>query len=155
MSMSSRLVFNEHVATFTAARASYETYVFSFVYQKTLIIFSDEALRISFQIMKSVDAESSGCIMTVCSTCYTLAPYLGEIYTHPLPVVQPGWSTASMYFGVYTMSIWVSTDRGGFVVDTYDALTISGGLGDGLIPTRAMTELIRIVKPGINAAIYI
>ncbi|KAI0220206.1 hypothetical protein LSAT2_028283 [Lamellibrachia satsuma] len=32
--------------------------------------------------------------------------------------------------------------------DTYDAMTISGSMGEGLIPTRAMTELIRIVKPG-------
>ncbi|KAI0228566.1 hypothetical protein LSAT2_020976 [Lamellibrachia satsuma] len=38
--------------------------------------------------------------------------------------------------------------------DTYDAMTIAGGMGDGLIPTRAMTELIRIVKPGTNAAIH-
>ncbi|KAI0239619.1 hypothetical protein LSAT2_009667 [Lamellibrachia satsuma] len=33
-------------------------------------------------------------------------------------------------------------------INTYDAMTIVGGMGDGLIPTRAMTELIRIVKPG-------
>ena len=46
----------------------------------------------------------------------------------------------------------MSTDRDGFVVDTYDAMTIAGGMGEGLIPTRAMTELIRIVKPGTNVA---
>ena len=55
MSMSSRLVFSEHVATFTAARASYETYVSRLYIKRLIIIFSDEALRISFQIMKSVD----------------------------------------------------------------------------------------------------
>ena len=49
----------------------------------------------------------------------------------------------------------VHIHRGGFVVDTYDAMTIAGGLGKGYIPTRAMTELIRIVKPGTNVAIDI
>ncbi|KAI0235751.1 hypothetical protein LSAT2_013729 [Lamellibrachia satsuma] len=32
--------------------------------------------------------------------------------------------------------------------DTYDALVMSGGMGEGHIPTAALVELIRVVKPG-------
>ena len=34
------------------------------------------------------------------------------------------------------------------LVDTYDVLVISGGMGEGHIPTVALTEMIRLVKPG-------
>ena len=33
--------------------------------------------------------------------------------------------------------------------DTYDGLVISGGMGEGHIPTEGLKELIRITKPGI------
>lgn len=32
--------------------------------------------------------------------------------------------------------------------DTYDALVIAGGMGEGHIPVAAVDEMIRVVKPG-------
>ena len=49
----------------------------------------------------------------------------------------------------------VSIDCGGSVSDTYDALVMSGGMGEGHIPTAALIELIRVVKPGTNFVINI
>ena len=34
------------------------------------------------------------------------------------------------------------------ISDAYDALVMSGGMGEGHIPTSACTEMIRVVKPG-------
>jgi hypothetical protein len=34
------------------------------------------------------------------------------------------------------------------VADTYDCAVISGGMGEGHIPTDGLYELARIVKPG-------
>ena len=34
------------------------------------------------------------------------------------------------------------------ISDTYDVIVLSGGMGEGHIPTEALTEMIRVVKPG-------
>lgn len=35
-----------------------------------------------------------------------------------------------------------------FFSDTYDCVVVSGGMGEGHIPCRAVPEMIRIAKPG-------
>ena len=35
-----------------------------------------------------------------------------------------------------------------FYPDTYDAVVVTGGMGEGHIPCSALYEMIRIVKPG-------
>ena len=35
-----------------------------------------------------------------------------------------------------------------FIADTYDVVVNSGGMGEGHIPTAALVEMIRVVKPG-------
>ena len=35
-----------------------------------------------------------------------------------------------------------------FYPDTYDAVVVAGGMGEGHIPRCALYEMIRIVKPG-------
>lgn len=35
-----------------------------------------------------------------------------------------------------------------FYPDTYDAVVVAGGMGEGHIPCNALYEMIRIVKPG-------
>jgi hypothetical protein len=32
--------------------------------------------------------------------------------------------------------------------DAYDAMVLSGAMGEGHIPCRGLTEMIRVVKPG-------
>lgn len=39
--------------------------------------------------------------------------------------------------------------------DTYDALVIAGGMGEGHIPVGAIDEFIRIVRPGTELNIYL
>ena len=36
-----------------------------------------------------------------------------------------------------------------FSIGTYDGLAVAGGMGEGHIPSDAIIEMIRIVKPGI------
>jgi len=43
---------------------------------------------------------------------------------------------------------WFGTNQTSINNDTYDCLVISGGMGEGHIPTKAVDEMIRIVKPG-------
>ncbi|KAK2187682.1 hypothetical protein NP493_157g03004 [Ridgeia piscesae] len=51
---------------------------------------------------------------------------------------------------IYRNCIEDYLDRHGTSIenDTYDVLVISGGMGEGHIPTIALTEMIRLVKPG-------
>ena len=41
-----------------------------------------------------------------------------------------------------------------FIPDSYDALGIAGGMGEGHIPVESISEMIRVVIPG-KLSIYI
>jgi len=46
------------------------------------------------------------------------------------------------------LKIIISVNNCIYVLDTYDCVTSSGGMGDGHIPSEALYEMIRITKTG-------